>query len=265
MYRELVTNILNSSFRHFSFFFGNFAKHRFFFFSFLFPHLLFETKRNGKENDLVCTLSVINLSKCVYVCIYMCMLCVCVCVLHDACNTMTLYIFSGEGKKVSTESNPAKILEWNHHPKAQSSWTWWNADVRALSPISLYYTLRGSLCFEAFADEHTFVRSDPLSLGIPWWDPAKFLFYFLSGTFNFSVTFFFFLSCWPNLYYYPVWWDDRRLCRVDRLNFAAGRKISGNIGRDRENGSESGKFGRDRTRYRDLARARPNFSESLWI
>lgn len=192
MYRELVTNILNSSFRHFSFFFGNFAKHRFFFFSFLFPHLLFETKRNGKENDLVCTLSVINLSKCVYVCIYMCMLCVCVCVLHDACNTMTLYIFSGEGKKVSTESNPAKILEWNHHPKAQSSWTWWNADVRALSPISLYYTLRGSLCFEAFADEHTFVRSDPLSLGIPWWDPAKFLFYFLSGTFNFSVTFFFF-------------------------------------------------------------------------
>lgn len=265
MYRELVTNILNSSFRHFSFFFGNFAKHRFFFFSFLFPHLLFETKRNGKENDLVCTLSVINLSKCVYVCIYMCMLCVCVCVLHDACNTMTLYIFSGEGKKVSTESNPAKILEWNHHPKAQSSWTWWNADVRALSPISLYYTLRGSLCFEAFADEHTFVRSDPLSLGIPWWDPAKFLFYFLSGTFNFSVTFFFFLSCHLVGQIFIIIPNDRRLCRVDRLNFAAGRKISGNIGRDRENGSESGKFGRDRTRYRDLARARPNFSESLWI
>lgn len=196
-------------------------------------------------------------------CVYICVCCVCVCV---SCMTRVIrwlctYSRGREKKflpnRIRQKSSSETIIRKRRVHGRDETPTF------VPSPLSLYYTLRGSLCFEAFADEHTFVRSDPLSLGIPWWDPAKFLFYFLSGTFNFSVTFFFFLSCWPNLYYYPVWWDDRRLCRVDRLNFAAGRKISGNIGRDRENGSESGKFGRDRTRYRDLARARPNFSESL--
>ena len=200
----------------------------------------------------------------------MCMLCVCVyvCVLHDACNTMTLYIFSGEGKKVSTESNPAKILEWNHHPKAQSSWTWWNADVRALSPISLYYTLRGSLCFEAFADEHTFVRSDPLSLGIPWWDPAKFLFYFLSGTFNFSVTFFFFLSCHLVGQIFIIIPDSEMIEDCAGLIVWISRRVgrfratSGEIAKMEASRVNSGEIGRGIAISPEPARIFPSHSES---
>lgn len=118
----------------------------------------------------------------------------------------------------------------------------------------LYIILRGSLCFEA--DEHTFVDVPTLFHGIR--DEMRFreifiLFYlfFSFSWFNFNRNIFFLPPRWPNLtVYYPGWWDDR-------LNFAAGRKISGNVGRVRENGSESGKFGRDR-RSNEISRSRPS-------
>lgn len=115
------------------------------------------------------------------VCVYICA-CACVCVCDNACNTMTLYIFSGEGKKVSTvhqKSNPAKIRSSRVKPsvKAQSSWTWWNADVRALSPISILFFV------DPFVSKLTSTRSSmfrPSFTGSEMrWDSAKFLFYFI--------------------------------------------------------------------------------------
>lgn len=126
----------------------------------------------------------------------------------------------------------------------------------------LYIILRGSLCFEAFADERTFV--EPLSRDPICRDeiPRIFLFYFISfnGTFDFSAIFFL-SSRWSNLMVCPGWWDDRGLCRVDHWensNFAVGkfRATSGEIAKIGF-GSESGKFGRDRTSNK-ISRPRPS-------
>lgn len=126
----------------------------------------------------------------------------------------------------------------------------------------LYIILRGSLCFEAFADERTFV--EPLSRDPICRDeiPRIFLFYFISfnGTFDFSAIFFL-SSRWSNLMVCPGWWDDRGLCRVDHWensNFAVEkfRATSGEIAKIGF-GSESGKFGRDRTSNK-ISRPRPS-------
>lgn len=183
----------------------------------------------------------------------------------NACNTMTLYIFSGEGKKVSTvhqKSNPAKIRSSRVKPsvKAQSSWTWWNADVRALSPISILFFV------DPFVSKLTSTRSSmfrPSFTGSEMrWDSAKFLFYFIYlffSWFNFNRNIFFYHLVGQILRFIIP--DDEMIVWISR-RVGRFRATSGEFAKMEASRENSGEIG-GAMRYRDLARARPNFSESL--
>lgn len=124
----------------------------------------------------------------------------------------------------------------------------------------LYIILRGSLCFEA--DEHTFVDVPTLFHGIR--NEMRFreifiLFYLFFSLFNFNRNIFFYHLVGQILRFIipdgeMIVWISRRVGRF--------RATSGEFAKMEASRENSGEIG-GAMRYRDLARARPNFSESL--